>query len=117
MSLTAFLQKLQNNEEISFNETISIITDNYHYIPAEFTNGLNEQQLVNAAGSNEGSCKIFAFARINQLNSQQTLALFGDFYTKEVLKDPAGTSHQNIRNFMQYGWEGIQFSQPPLTAK
>jgi len=49
MSLTAFLQKLQNNEEISFNETISIITDNYHYIPAEFTNGLNEQQLVNAA--------------------------------------------------------------------
>lgn len=117
MSLTTFLEKVKNNQEISFNETISIITDNYNYQPAEFSNGLKAQRLVNAAGSNEGSCKIFAFAQINQLSQQQTLSLFGDFYRKDVLEDPAGTGHQNIRNFMQYGWEGIVFSQLPLTAK
>lgn len=110
MSLTKFLQKIENNEHVSFDETISVITENYEYIPSEFTNGLNNQQLINAAGSNEGSCKIFSFAQINQLNPQQTLSLFGDYYRQDVLDDPTGTGHQNIRNFMQYGWEGLTFT-------
>jgi hypothetical protein len=117
MSLTTFLQKIKNNEKVSFDETLSVITENYDYEPTEFSNGLNENTLVNSAGSNEGSCKIFAFAEINQLNQQQTLALFGDFYSNDVLNDPAGTGHQNIRNFIKYGWEGINFSQQVLTAK
>lgn len=117
MSLTTFLEKVKNEQEISFDETISIITDNYNYQPTEFSNGLDTQLLINAAGSNEGSCKIFAFAQLNQLNQQQTLSLFGDFYRKDVLEDLAGTGHQNIRNFMQYGWDGIVFSQSPLTKK
>jgi hypothetical protein len=117
MTLTKFLQKIKNNEHVSFDETIAIITENYAYTPSEFKNGLNNKQLINAAGSNEGSCKIFSFAQINQLDPQQTLGLFGDFYRKDVLNDPAGTGHQNIRNFMQYGWEGIQFTQQALRAK
>jgi hypothetical protein len=26
-----------------------------------------------------------------------------------VLADKDGTSHQNIRNFMKYGWDGVPF--------
>ena len=117
MTLTKFLQKIKNNEQVSFDETLAVITENYEYTPSEFSNGLNNKQLINAAGSNEGSCKIFSFAQINQLNQQQTLDLFGDYYRKDVLGDPTGTGHQNIRNFMQYGWEGINFTQQALKAK
>ncbi len=117
MSLAAFLEKINNNQPISFDETIAVITENYHYEPTEFSNGLNDNRTINSAGSNEGSCKIFAFAQLNQLNQQHTLRLFGDFYTLDVLNDPTGTSHQNIRNFIQYGWEGISFSQQALTKK
>ncbi len=117
MTLTNFLQKIKNNEHVSFDETITVIAENYAYTPCEFSNGLNNNQLINAAGSNEGSCKIFSFAQINQLNQQQTLGLFGDYYRIDVLGDPTGTGHQNIRKFMQYGWEGINFTQQALKAK
>ncbi len=117
MSLALFLQQLENNEAISFQQTMDIIEQSYHYQPTEFSNGLGESKLINAAGSNEGSCKIFAFAKLNQLTAQQTLNLFGDYYRKDVLQDPDGNGHQNIRNFMQFGWEGISFSSLALTAK
>ncbi len=117
MSLAAFIEKVTLNIPVSFDETISVITENYHYQATEFSNGLNEPLLVNQAGSNEGSCKIFAFAQLNRLNQQQTLNLFGDYYRLDVLNDPNGTGHQNIRNFMQYGWDGIRFKGVALTAK
>lgn len=117
MSLSDFLQRIKNNEKISFDQTITIITENYTYTATEFSNGLAAAKLINTAGSNEGSCKIFSFAQINQLNQQQTLNLFGDFYRKDVLEDPSGDGHQNIRNFIQFGWEGIDFSAPALATK
>jgi hypothetical protein len=117
MSLAHFRQQVKNHEAVSFAQTIAIITENYIYQPTEFSNGLNEAKLINEAGTNEGSCKIFAFAQINQLSQQQTLNLFGDFYKKDVLDDPAGNGHQNIRNFMQFSWDGIHFSQQALVAK
>ena len=117
MSLAPFLEKINNKQAIGFDETMTIIAENYLYEPTEFSNGLNENKIVNPAGSNEGSCKIFAFAQLNQLDQQQTLSLFGDFYTLEVLNDLTGTSHQNIRNFIQYGWDGISFSQQALKKK
>jgi hypothetical protein len=117
MSLASFIEKVKNNENVSFNDTIMIITDNYDYQATEFSNGLNEQLLVNQEGTNEGSCKIFAFAQLNQFDQQQTLNLFGDYYRQDVLNDPDGTGHRNIRNFMKYGWDGIQFNGVALTAK
>jgi hypothetical protein len=117
MSLTLFLEKIHNNIPVSFDETIAAITENYHYQATEFSSGLNEHLLVSKAGTNEGSCKIFAFARFHQLDQQQTLNLFGDYYRLDVLNDPEGTGHQNIRNFMKYGWEGICFKGETLTAK
>jgi len=117
MSLTSFLEKVIHNDPVSFDETIAVITENYHYQPTEFSNGLGEPALVNQAGTNEGSCKIFAFAEINRLDQQQTLNLFGDYYRIDVLNDPHGTGHQNIQNFIQYGWDGICFKGIALTAK
>jgi hypothetical protein len=117
MSLNAFLEKINNNNPVSFDETIAVITENYHYQPTEFSNGLNEHTLINQAGTNEGSCKIFAFAKIHKLDQQRTLNLFGDYYRLDVLNDPKGSGHPNIRNFMKYGWEGICFKGEALTAK
>ena len=112
MSLSTFINKIKANEFVSFDVTIAIINEFYMYTPTTFTNGLGENSITNIAGTNEGSCKIFAFAQLNQLDKAQTLNLFGDFYRKDILNDPSGSGHQNIRNFMQYGWAGIQFSEP-----
>ncbi|CAA9889833.1 HopJ type III effector protein [Candidatus Methylobacter favarea] len=117
MSLPSFLEKVKNNEAVSFSETIAVIAENYHYRPTEFHTGRYEHILVNQAGTNEGSCKIFAFAQLNRLDRQQTLNLFGDYYRLDVLNDPHGSGHQNIRNFMRYGWEGVHFKGEPLIAK
>lgn len=117
MSLKKFLNKIKNNGQVSFDETLLIISENYDYNPTEFSNGLGENKLVNAAGSNEGSCKIFSFAQINLLNQQQTLNLFGDFYSKDVLQNPTGSGHKNIRNFIMFGWEGIDFTNKALSQK
>jgi len=110
MPLKTFLDSVKANNKVSFAETQDIISDFYDYTPTTFSNGVGETAVTNDAGSNEGSCKIFAFAQLNQLSTTQTLNLFGKYYHDEVLKDPEGTSHQNIRNFMKSGWEGIQFT-------
>jgi len=117
MSLAAFIEKAKQQQPISFNETIEVITAHYDYQPTEFSNGLGEYALISPAGTNEGSCKIFTFAQLHQLDQQQTLNLFGDFYHTDVLNDPNGTSHQNIRNFIRDGWAGIQLNGTALTSK
>ncbi|MEQ1637722.1 MAG: HopJ type III effector protein [Methylococcales bacterium] len=117
MSLSVFIQKIQNAEKVSFSDAISIISDHYIYQPTEFSNGLAEDKLTNAPGTNEGSCKIFAFAQLQQFNQTQTLSLFGDYYWIDVLNNPKGSHHKNIRNFIQYGWQGIHFKHAALTAK
>lgn len=104
------MQQLLNKK--SFPETIAYIDENYIFTPTTFKNG----NQMNNAGENNGSCKIFAFAQINQLSKDETLSLFGDFY-QDVLNTPEAKDHQNIRNFMIFGWEGIQFEGEVLRAK
>lgn len=59
----------------------------------------------------------FSFAKLNQLSKDETLALFGDFYRTDVLQNPEGTDHQNIRNFMVSGWDGISFEGEALKSQ
>jgi hypothetical protein len=114
MSITSFLEKLkQTPQAISFTETIATIEENYTFTPTAFQNG--EQH--NAAGENSGSCKLFAFALLQKLTVEETLACFGAYYFEEVLGDPNGTNHQNIRNFIKTGWNGIQFNGEALALK
>ena len=98
---------------IQFSDVISFIDEKYEFTPTRFSNG----NTVNEAGQNNGSCKVISFAKLNQLSQEETLALFGDFYRKDVLEKPEGTDHQNIRNFMQFGWEGIKFEGEALQEK
>ena len=100
-------------ETIEFADVMTVISTHYDYTPSTFTNG----DVVNEAQTNEGSCKIFAFAQLNKLDSASTLALFGAFYRNDVLLNPQGSDHANIRNFMIHGWEGIAFTQPALAEK
>jgi len=113
MDKTTFLEKLKSSPEtIDFTETIAAVEDSYDFTPTTFKNG----ELLNEAGKNSGSCKLFAFAKLNNLTKQQTLYCFGNYY-KEVFNTPEGNDHQNIRNFMKTGWEGIQFEGKALQEK
>ncbi len=115
---TTLLNKLaEQPQQVSFDEVMQTITDHYDYTPCHFSNGRGEERLENDAGSNEGSCKIFAFAKLQQLSEAQTLACFGHYYRDDVLGHPEGSDHANIRTFMKYGWSGIHFDQNPLTSK
>jgi hypothetical protein len=108
------LEQLKNSPEtIQFKDVIAHIDENYDFTPTKFKNG----NTVNEANQNNGSCKVFSFAKLNELSKEDTLKLFGEFYREDVLKNPEGTDHQNIRNFMEFGWSGISFEGEALTKK
>ncbi|MBU0688111.1 MAG: HopJ type III effector protein [Gammaproteobacteria bacterium] len=114
MSLNTFLQRLNDApDSICFTETMALIEELYDFTPTAFKNGATS----NEAGQNNGSCKLFSFAKLNKLSPQQTLTCFGDYYRKDVLGNPDGADHANIRNFMQSGWEGVAFESDALTPK
>lgn len=101
-----------SGKKVKFVDIISYIDDNYDFTPVSFKNGNKQNQL----GENNGSAKVFAFAKLNQLNEAQTLDLFVEHY-ESVLNTPNGNDHDNIRNFMAHGWAGILMEKLPLTAK
>jgi hypothetical protein len=104
-------------EDVSFEQVISTIDERFLYTPTRFTNGQGAFQVINEAGSNEGSCKIFAFGLLAGLDESQTLACFGRYYREDVLEHPEGRDHMNIRCFMRSGWDGIQFDGQALESK
>jgi hypothetical protein len=116
MSLDQFLHKIKHGEAVNFQESIAVIDQHYQYIQTEFRNGVSDP-LINPPGKNEGSCKIFAFAKLHQLSKEQTLGLFGDYYRIDVLGHPDSNDHLNIRTFMRDGWEGIAFPNQALLRR
>ncbi len=113
MTIQQFKNRLQDNpENIDFSETIAIIENNYEFTPSAFKNGV----LENEVSQNQGSCKVFSFAIQQELTKEETLACFGQYYA-EVVNEPNGTGHQNIRNFMNTGFEGLSFENETLVRK
>jgi len=109
-----FLQKLAKTpDSITFQDTIALIDANYDFTPTAFRNG----EVQNDAGQNNGSCKLFSFAKLHKLSPQLTLQCFGNYFREDVLQHPLGTDHQNIRNFIKHGWYGIVFQGEALTPK
>lgn len=98
--------------EAKFADVLAFIEARYTHVATAFKNG----QQANGANENQGSAKVFAFAQLNGLDPAQTLRLFAEHYAS-VLAAPEGADHQNIRQFMQHGWDGIQFEGQALTAK
>lgn len=73
-----------------------MITSCYETGLIEWKNG----DITNAAGENEGSAHLLSFAALADLNKDQTLGLWAQYY-EDVLNTPDGTDHGNIRNFME----------------
>ncbi|MEO9572236.1 MAG: HopJ type III effector protein [Polaribacter sp.] len=110
MTIQEFKTKLKSNPTaINFADTMQVIEDNYNFTPITFTNG----ELKNNTGENSGSCKLFAFAKLESLTQEETLFCFGEHY-KNVLEDVNGDSHQNIRNFIKTGFNGLSFNGEAL---
>ena len=108
------LDQFKNNPDaIEFSDVIDFIDENYEFKPVQFSNG----KLINEIDENNGSCKIFSFSKLHSFSKEQTLALFGKFYRVDVLQNPNGIDHQNIRNFMEFGWSEIKFSNEALVKK
>ena len=91
---------------------MQVIENYYTFNPTAFKNG----DIINNAGENNGSCKLFAFAMHQEFTKEATLFSFGEHY-QTVLADKNGASHQNIRNFMQTGFKGLSFENEALTLK
>jgi hypothetical protein len=113
MQLEEFLVRVKHGGKVSFLDSMAIISANYDYTPTRFING----DVVNEAGTNEGSCKLFYLARLSGLTPEQTLGLFGDYYWKDVMEHPDASNHANIRSFMKHGWAGIAYDQEALCEK
>ena len=114
MAIDAFIAKLNTAPDtIQFSDTIAIIDSHYEFTPSAFQNG----KIKNELGQNSGSCKLFSFAKLQGLTESQTLSCFGDYYRMDVLQHPEAQDHQNIRNFIQYGWPGISFERDALRKK
>lgn len=111
MNLSRFLDLLNDSSsQVNFIDSIKLIDSLYQFTPTAFRNG----NITNSAEQNYGSCKILSFGQIQQFDEQQTLRCFGDFY-QGVIETPEGVDHQNIRQFIAHGWNGVVFEGCSLT--
>ncbi|CCQ09207.1 Type III effector HopPmaJ [Pseudoalteromonas luteoviolacea B = ATCC 29581] len=116
MTLTDLLKVLnEKTHSHAFSTILACIDAHYDFTPVAF----NNNGLENAKGTNLGSCKVLAFAKLHDLSKAQTLALFAEHYFDDVKRNPDGTSHQNIRHMLESetGIHGVVFAQAALKAK
>lgn len=105
----------QNN--VIFQNVISVIRTHYECTPVAFSTGYGTAlQTHNAAGTNAASSQLLAYARRLGLDAPTTLALYGEHH-RDVLADPTGQSHANIRAFMANGWAGVVMAEDPLRLR
>lgn len=109
--LQTLLASLQSNNT-AFAQVIEFIDTYYKHQPTAFKNG----DTYNEKTQNQGSARVFAFAQLNNLSAKDALYLFAEHY-RAVLATPTASDHQNIRQFMMNGWEGISFEGKALEPK
>ncbi|MEP6342202.1 MAG: HopJ type III effector protein [Maricaulaceae bacterium] len=113
MTLSDYIAALSTHPtSFNFTATLEVIDTHYAFTPATFKNGAVE----NLAGTNSGSCKVFSFALLHKLSPAQTLNMFAEHY-QNVLDDPNGNAHANIRAFMQDGFAGLSFDTSALSPR
>ncbi|MEL1247161.1 HopJ type III effector protein [Flavobacterium helocola] len=110
MTTVELITKIKHSETILFADVLAVIDANFAFTPTRFKNG----NLMNEANQNNGSCKVFSFAKKYLLTKEETLFLFGEHYQK-VLETPSNSDHQNIRNFMNFGWDEFKFESEALS--
>lgn len=118
LSITDLIAQVRAQPQtVEFQTAIDTVNANFDYTPTRFTNGRGDDKVANAAGTNEGSCRLFAFALLQGLSQAETLALFGKFYREDVLLHTDASDHANIRTFIRHGWAGIHFDGVALKPK
>lgn len=111
MNTSELLEGLKN-KTINFASVLEYIESLYTHTPTGFTNGAQR----NESNQNQGSAKVFGFANEEGLSKEDTLLLFAEHY-QAVLETPNDLDHQNIRQFMMNGWDGITFDGVTLQKK
>ena len=102
---------------MKFDEVMGKINECYVHTPVEYRSGAGTaEEVVNPPNTNTGSCKVFYFAQMHGVSEDATLRMFCQHY-QQVLDEPEGDSHANIRAFMKHGWEGITFAGPALVTR
>lgn len=109
--MSNFREQLQQGT-LKFVDVLAHIESLFDTHAVSFQNG----NLINTAEQNQGSAKVLYFAQINCWTKEDTLSLFAEHY-QAVLDTPEGTDHQNIRQFMENGWEGVLFEGAVLKEK
>lgn len=115
MIFQTLLQNLRSGKA-DFEDVLAYISDHHEYRKVLFKNGIGDNPIINEAGQNEGSCRVFSLAKLKRLSEEDTLLLFGRHY-RHVKSEPEGNDHANIRRFMKDGWAGIHFEQEALSIK
>src|SRR5690606_13103932 len=91
-----------------FAATPAFIDQWFDYSPSAFSNG----PVSNAADQNQGSCKVFALARLLDLDRDEALRCFGEHY-REVLATPGADNHRNLRQPQAPGLDAVAFDAFP----
>ena len=102
---------------VKFNEVMGKMDECYDFTPTFYASGKGtDGETKNEAGTNNGSCKTFYFAKMHGLSEGAALRLFCEHY-QDVLDTPEGDSHANIRAFMKNGYAGLEFGGEALTPR
>ena len=112
MNTSEYLEQLRSGVKMDFSDFTNLIDQEYEFLNVAFTNS----GLVNSKEENQGTAKVFCFGLIHSLSESDTLRCFGEHY-QSVIEDSNGTSHQNIRNFMKTGFDGLAFESEVLSSK
>lgn len=109
--LHTLLTKLKDGTA-NFNDVLNFIDNHYITQAVSFKNG----KLINGSHENQASARVLSLAKIFALSEEETLSLYAEHY-QSVLADPKGKGHENIRNFMEYGWDGITLNKLAIIPK
>ena len=93
-----------SGDDLMFEEFIAHCDEQYEDGLIEVKNG----NVINKPNENHGSAKVLSYAALANFDKETTLKLWGQYY-RDVKANPNGDDHQNIRNFMKFGWDGVDF--------
>jgi hypothetical protein len=91
--IRTFIERLRTTPEtIQFAEVIALIDSHYSHTPTAFINGA----ATNQASENQGSAKVFSFARLHDLNEIETLHCFALKPLINFVKHFGGNFHRSL---------------------
>ncbi|KAJ1637914.1 HopJ type III effector protein-domain-containing protein [Pavlovales sp. CCMP2436] len=112
--IAALLVKVRTQPgSVMFAETLEAIDQAFEFFGTKFVNGA----VSSTSSENEGSSKVLSLSQLVGMTTDETLVCFGEHY-RDVVADPSGSSHANVRALMTTGLEAVLFSNgPSLTLR